>query len=170
MTNRLYRSRKNRVFGGVASGLAEYLNIDPILVRIIFVISTAFNGIGLLAYIILWIVVPEAPLMTANYGSPSQNSNTDNSTSGTADGSNPNEDQSYNTENPEMDSSQFNFQQQFEQKKSSNTGRLVGGSILIGIGLILLSESFFPFFDFVDLFPLILVGVGAGLIINSVRK
>ena len=77
MTNKLYRSRSNRVFGGVASGLATYLNIDPILARVIFVISTLFNGIGLIAYIILWIVIPEEPVTASsfNFGAGNPNPN-----------------------------------------------------------------------------------------------
>jgi phage shock protein C len=56
-----YRSRKNRVLAGVCGGLAEALDWDPTLVRILYVTgsvcSTAFPGI--LVYIILWIVMPE---------------------------------------------------------------------------------------------------------------
>jgi phage shock protein C len=59
----LYRSRKNRMIAGVCGGLAEWLSWDPTLVRILYVVisilSVAFPGI--LAYIILWIVMPEAP-------------------------------------------------------------------------------------------------------------
>jgi phage shock protein C len=59
----LYRSRKNRMIAGVCGGLADWLGWDPTLVRILYVIvsilSVAFPGI--LAYIILWILMPEAP-------------------------------------------------------------------------------------------------------------
>ncbi len=58
---RLYRDRENRVFGGVCSGLGAYLNVDPVFIRIIFIVL-AFPGVGISAivYLILWIVVPEA--------------------------------------------------------------------------------------------------------------
>ena len=60
---RIYRSRHERMVGGVAGGLGAYLGIDPTLVRILFVFLTlAGSGIGLLAYLILWIIVPKAPL------------------------------------------------------------------------------------------------------------
>jgi phage shock protein C len=55
---RLYRSRKHKLIAGVCGGLAEYFNIDPVIVRILWVV---FFHIGLLAYIILWVIVPEAP-------------------------------------------------------------------------------------------------------------
>ena len=62
-TKKLYRNRVDRMIGGVAGGLAEYFNIDPTLVRVLFAVSIAFSGVGILAYIILWIVVPEQPII-----------------------------------------------------------------------------------------------------------
>ncbi len=54
---KLYRSEKNKIVAGVCGGLAEYFNIDPVLVRIAFVIVSFFDGVGILAYIILWAFV-----------------------------------------------------------------------------------------------------------------
>lgn len=56
---RLYRSRTNRVIGGVAGGIGEYLGIDPIIIRIIWVILALFAGVGVVAYILAWIIIPE---------------------------------------------------------------------------------------------------------------
>ena len=59
MTQKLYRS-DDRLLGGVCAGLAEYFDFDPTLVRVAYVLltlCTAFSG--LLAYIILWIVMPD---------------------------------------------------------------------------------------------------------------
>ena len=58
---RLYRSRTQKVIGGVAGGLAEYFNIDVILMRLLFVAIVLAGGSGVLIYIILWIVVPLEP-------------------------------------------------------------------------------------------------------------
>src|SRR3990172_5389500 len=58
---RLYRSRQDRMIAGVAGGLGQYFRIDPVLVRIAIVVLTLATGVGLLAYIILAIVVPERP-------------------------------------------------------------------------------------------------------------
>ena len=58
-SNRLYRSTTDKVIGGVCGGLGNYLNIDPVIVRILFVLLAVFGGSGVLVYIILWIVVPE---------------------------------------------------------------------------------------------------------------
>jgi len=59
---KLYRSRKDRMIAGVCAGLGEYLQIDPTIVRVIFV-ALVFAGLGgMVVYIILWIVTPEEPL------------------------------------------------------------------------------------------------------------
>jgi phage shock protein PspC (stress-responsive transcriptional regulator) len=56
---KLKRSRKNRVVGGVCAGLADYFNIDVVLVRAILLASVLFCGVGLGLYLILWIIAPE---------------------------------------------------------------------------------------------------------------
>jgi phage shock protein PspC (stress-responsive transcriptional regulator) len=58
---KFYRSRNNRVIAGICNSLAEYFNIDPIIVRLITLILVLSVGAGLIAYIIAWIVVPEEP-------------------------------------------------------------------------------------------------------------
>jgi phage shock protein PspC (stress-responsive transcriptional regulator) len=57
---RLYRDVDNKVIGGVCSGLSAYFKIDPLVVRILMVLLFLANGIGLLAYLVLWIAVPKA--------------------------------------------------------------------------------------------------------------
>jgi len=60
-TRRLYRDPDNRILGGVCSGIGAYLNIDPIIVRIIFILlAIPGMGSGIVIYLILWIVIPEA--------------------------------------------------------------------------------------------------------------
>ncbi len=59
---RLLRSRKNRIIAGVCGGLADYLRVDPTVVRLAAVLVTLFGGSGILAYIILWAVLPEEGL------------------------------------------------------------------------------------------------------------
>ncbi len=57
---RMYRDPDNRILGGVCSGMSAYWRIDPIILRILFVIAFLGYGTGLIIYIILWIVLPEA--------------------------------------------------------------------------------------------------------------
>ncbi len=61
MTKRLYRSRSDRQLAGVCGGLADYFGIDPTIVRILFVLLALAGGPGLIFYIILALVIPEAP-------------------------------------------------------------------------------------------------------------
>ena len=63
--HRLYRAENDRVLGGVCAGVANYLRIDPAVVRIIFaLIAFGGFGFGFLLYIILWIILPSKPLQT----------------------------------------------------------------------------------------------------------
>ena len=55
---KLYRSNKEKIFAGVAGGLGDYFDIDPTIVRLIFVVLAFINGIGILAYIVAMIAIP----------------------------------------------------------------------------------------------------------------
>ncbi|MEW5842256.1 MAG: PspC domain-containing protein [Bacteroidota bacterium] len=145
MRERLYRSRRVRVLGGVAGGLAKYFNLDPILVRVLFVIITILHGFGVLLYVILWIVVPEEPFEVA-YPSDQGNAGAD---------AQPNT--NFDTTTP-------------PPAKSNGTGRIVAGVILIGIGLIFFADRIIPSFDLSDVFPIALIIVGALLLWNSMKK
>jgi len=57
---RLYRSRSNKMVAGVCGGLAEYLGIDATIIRLLWAFAILFAGAGLLAYIICWLVMPQA--------------------------------------------------------------------------------------------------------------
>ena len=56
---KLRRSRRDRVFFGVCGGIAEYFNVDPVLVRLAFVVITLAGGAGVLAYIVMAIIMPD---------------------------------------------------------------------------------------------------------------
>ena len=57
--NKLYRSSENKIIAGVCGGIGEYFNIDPVFIRIIFIILFLSHGSGLLIYLILWLVIPK---------------------------------------------------------------------------------------------------------------
>ena len=61
MNKRLYKSRNDKMLGGVCGGIAEYFDIDPTLVRLGWVLFCALGGSGILAYIVAAIVIPEQP-------------------------------------------------------------------------------------------------------------
>jgi phage shock protein PspC (stress-responsive transcriptional regulator) len=59
-SRRLYRDMDNAWIGGVSSGIAAYLDVDPLWVRLAFLLSLIFGGAGILIYLILWVLIPEA--------------------------------------------------------------------------------------------------------------
>jgi phage shock protein C len=68
MQPRLSRSTSERMVAGVCGGLADYFNIDPVIVRLIFILVTLTSGIGLPVYILLWVIMPRSS------ATPGQNS------------------------------------------------------------------------------------------------
>ena len=58
---KLYRSTSNRMIAGVCAGVAEYLNIDPTVVRVIWAIASVFAFVGVVAYIACALIIPEKP-------------------------------------------------------------------------------------------------------------
>lgn len=58
---RLYRSTDERMFAGVCGGIAEYLDVDPTLVRLVFAALVLMGGPGIIVYIVLMLIVPEEP-------------------------------------------------------------------------------------------------------------
>jgi phage shock protein PspC (stress-responsive transcriptional regulator) len=148
MEKRLYRSRSKKVVAGIGGGLGEYLDIDPVIIRIIIVLITIFNGIGLLVYIIMWIVVPEESSSTA-----SETIKSEDATEG---------EPGTDNLNPE------GLKNSSEAKSSS--GRLVFGIILIVFGLVFLSEKYFPFLDFEFVFAVGLIALGVSLLFNFFNK
>jgi phage shock protein C len=61
MEKRLYKSNTDKKLAGVCAGIAEYINIDPTVVRLLWVLATLFVGAGILAYIIAALVMPYKP-------------------------------------------------------------------------------------------------------------
>ncbi len=144
--NRLYRSQKNSVIAGVCGGLADYFNVEPVLIRGLFIVAILVGGGGLLVYIVLWIITPVEQLI---FTKPEENATDAN-----------NETMQNDIKPDKME----------EQKKQRNDGNLWGGLILIALGGMFLIDRFVPNVDFGDLWPLILVVIGVILISKSIPK
>jgi len=66
---RVYRSRLDRMVGGVCGGLGDYFEVDPTLIRLLFVLGTLAGGPGVIAYLILLVIVPLEPVGVASTAS-----------------------------------------------------------------------------------------------------
>ena len=161
MNKKLYRSYKDKMLGGVAGGLAEYFAIDPTLVRIIFVVSLFAGGAGVLAYIILWIVVPEEPYaFTAP--NPQTGSKTNEEAGSPGETSEPDTSEPDTPEQPDQQQKYYQAMTEQKHKRSS-----ILGVILVVIGLLFLLDNFIPRIHFGDFWPLLLVAIGIGLLLNA---
>ncbi|MBK7030229.1 MAG: PspC domain-containing protein [Bacteroidales bacterium] len=156
-TNRLYRSTTSRVFGGVAGGIADYFDVDPIIIRMLFLVIALAGGGGVLVYIILWIAIPPRPIMP-----PSFNMGGDTTTPPPP----PPGSSEYSADSSKSYQAEPMPPFQFEKEKSTRGG-LIGGLVLITLGSIFLADKLIPRIDFGDLWPIILVVVGAVLIITN---
>lgn len=151
MNRRLYRSRTDTILGGVAAGVANYLDADPALVRIAWaVLIPLTGGLAFIAYIVGWIVVPEAPVdgSAAAGSSPDGADATDAGTAGAAVA-------------PASAPS---------ARRSSD-----GAGIWVGIGLILLGgwfllRQYLPEIDWSYVWPLLIVGVGVMILVGATRR
>lgn len=155
MAKRLYRSRKNSVIAGVCGGIAEHFDIDPTLVRIVAVISIFINGIGLIAYIIGWIFIPQNPVSLTEEKPDKQKEKT-----GTI------------KEKIENVASEIGKEIRGDSDKTGhkNNLALVGGLILICLGLLFLASNFFPWFGFVKLWPFLLIILGVVILAGGFQK
>lgn len=57
-TRKLQRSTSNKMIAGVCAGIANYFNLDPTIIRILYLLMVFFAGFGILLYLILWLVIP----------------------------------------------------------------------------------------------------------------
>jgi phage shock protein C len=147
MNRRLTRSRTDTILGGVAAGLATYLNTDPALVRIAWAILVPLTGgAALLAYVVAWIVIPEGPATVDE------------------------DDVAFVAGDPEA--GDVTRPEQPARAPASNDGR---AGIAVGIGLVLLgvwflAREYLPAFNWGLVWPIILVGIGVVVLVNAARR
>lgn len=146
----LYRSTSNKVFGGVAGGLGEYFAVDPVIIRILFVILVFAGGASILIYPLLWIAIPAEPIKPFSF-----HQTADPNTGEPGSENNP----LFTTPPPIVTG---------EAKK--NNGPLIAGSILVVIGLLFLIDKLLPNVNFGDLWPALLIIVGGVLIFTSMNR
>ena len=152
MAKRIYRSRKNCWIVGICGGIAEYFDIDPILVRIIAVCTISLNGLGLIAYIIAWILIPQNPEPLAKEEISEKKGGLGKM-----------------KEKAEKVAQEIGegIRGSSERTEGKRRSRWIGGLILIFLGLLFLARNFFHWFDLGKLWPLILVIIGLAVMAGS---
>lgn len=183
---KLYKRTRSKVFAGVASGIADYFNIDPVLVRALFVFGTLF-GVGsfFLVYLILMFVLPkDTELFGYAYANPNNtnnqntnNANVNNPMNEQMPNSNQNEANAYYANNYNVNDNYREYYNSFyaqnnEIDNSNGSGsRVIFGVILILIGIVILANMFIPFFSFNTIFPILLMILGLFVIFgNKLRQ
>lgn len=147
MEKKLYRDENRKVIAGVCAGLSDYFSIDVTIVRLIFVLMLIYHGGGVLAYVVLWIVMPRGytvlnePIVVdytvQEEGRPHKSAN-----------------------------------QNFKVNNNKNVTQ-IGGIVLIFLGMFFLLDQmdFIPYwFNFEQFWPIILVVIGLVLIFRSKTK
>jgi phage shock protein C len=157
MNRRLYRCRHDKRVAGVASGIAEYFDADPSLVRILWVLSIFLGGTGLLLYIAMAIIVPLEPEEGLAPTGPTMGDPTGEA--GDAPAPSPTSWQSVPAEHRHL---------------SHGTGQAttIFGIILVLFGALALVDTFLP--AWADsgrfLWPAFIVGIGALLVATGLRR
>ena len=171
MPKRLVRDTRQGVIGGVAAGIGQYLDVDPVLVRLAFVLLFFANGFGLLAYLVCWVVIPRVDA-TAPTVSPPATAAADQGFQAVRDASARVAD--------EVRSAAEGVRSVSENARRAAApepyrAQAVVGAVLVLAGGLLLADNFgwlhWPYWMNVGtLWPLLLVGLGVGLIVKSQRK
>ena len=138
MEKQLYRSTNNKVISGVCGGIAEYFEIDPTIVRLLWALITITGGIGIIAYIVCIIIIPEN---TFSYRANDFEKTENNAT------------YSSYTDN--------------ESSPSDNNSKLLFGVILVILGIVLVAKKFVHWIDFGSVWPVLLVVAGIHLIVKE---
>jgi len=145
MEKKLYRDEHQKVIGGVCAGLADYLNIDVSIVRVLFLAALILKGGGFLLYVILWIVLPKKNYLF--------------------------NDPKVDYKVPPDPMGYYNPTEPFPVKKKSNFSVIVGAALVVMGSFFLLDElNFIPDIDFGKLWPVILIVIGASFIFSHSKK
>ncbi len=153
-TKKMYRTINDKVIAGVAGGLAEYFEVDVVIFRLLFVLLFFFGGGGLLAYIIMWIVVPAKRIQFQYGNSPaSQSGATEQDTA--------------NTENTSAETQQNTAT---SKRREPSNGSLVAGIILIVMGVLFLINRMMPWVDLGNFWPVLLIIGGFFIIDPNILK
>jgi len=156
MKNKLYRSKKDCVIGGVCGGIAEYFGVDPTLVRLLAILIFFFGGSGVIAYIIGWIIIPQNPNGNTEYNSENKRDIEGKIKKGT------------DKANKKVEE---NLSEERSKGNSEKNRNIILGIILTIVGLIFMGSTFFPWITWAvwgAFWPVIIIVVGLVIVIRAI--
>ncbi len=156
MKNKLYRSKKDCVIGGVCGGIAEYFDIDTTLVRLLAVLVFFFGGSGIIAYIIGWIIIPQNP-----NGNTEDNSENKGEIKGKIK-------KGADKANKKVEE---NLPEERSKGNSERNRNIILGIILIIVGLVFMGTTLFPWITWIawgTFWPVIIIVVGLVIMIRAI--
>ena len=164
MAKKLYRSRSEKVIAGVCGGIGDYFDVDPTLIRLAFILIFFLEGVGLLAYILGWIIIPLEPIGNNNQKLASGQAEKEREGSG---------DESSEKAAPKQENngeeSSGTDNSQKESPETFNKRRILGG-VLVAVGVVFLAERWFSLFYLEQFWPLLLIGIGGLIIFKEVKN
>jgi len=136
---KLYRSRSDRLIGGVCAGMGRYFAVDPVLVRLSFVVLALVNGLGVLVYLILWAMMPDesSPALS---GEELLRAN--------------------------LNDMRAQAQRLIRSLRGTSQSTVIIGLILMVLGLLFLLDNFIPWITPAMLWPMLLIAVGVYILLN----
>ena len=172
---RLYRSRRDRQLAGVAGGMAEYLEVDPTVVRLVWILSIFLGGFGILLYIIMAFIVPLDPRGMPGSGGGSWQtpgpSGTSSDGGGADAGVRPDGTATSMWTAPDGTATPYWAAPDQPSDTRGGRGGLIIGVMLIVFGAIALANILLPGWALgVALGPAFLVAVGIALLVGSARR
>ncbi|EGW40744.1 PspC domain-containing protein [Desulfosporosinus sp. OT] len=151
MTERLYRSAREKMLGGVCGGLADYFSVDVTLVRLIVLVATFAGGVGFLAYLAAWAIIPVNPV--------DQHGRTEQHNRETGDAVR------------EIESDIVLTTKGLDRHENHEKRTKFAGGILVTLGVFFLLERVLPYwFDMSKMWPLLLIIIGLAIIWRGGRK
>jgi len=151
--NQLSRSESDRMIAGVCGGLAHYLGLDPLIIRIVFVILALTNGVGIAIYALLWIFVPGENAVFSDRETTVRE----------------NVDEIRDTAVSFGQDAREGFSKKWDWSTPGNL-TMTGGAVLIGVGLLLLMQNLGLLRWVGRLWPLALVAVGVVILLNNLKE
>ncbi len=189
MQKRAYRNTQDKVLAGVCSGLGEYFSIDPLFIRIVFLLCLFEPPIAIVGYIALWIALPKKPIQMPIIGNGEAQEQSPTTFEQKVEeiqreaevigerfektaeefGKNIEHAAEQFEENMKKVINDKKIEVNFKIESKPNKGKAMG-FILITLGLIFLAHNFLPHFDIERFWPIILIGIGLSILFSGKKE